>query len=249
MPYMQAMISQGKGAAEFILTRFFSRLIPLFILGFVAAYVQDAAAEPDVRSLCGSHLVAFFLLGHLHGISFSIRKRLSFSRFANNVKNLLPAGGVAFSSGCSISTMPWTIEGTAKNLQNPDLAKAVIPATTNIQQIGDCIANTFLCFLIYHQFNGAAPSLSYGCRLASFLFLPDLQPRLFWAELSLSCSRSMNPIWDSHPEMIAMILAFNVILDPVITCTNVVANGALCRVFERTWSLVSFKKELQSSSK
>ena len=34
-------------------------------------------------------------------------------------KNLMPAGGVAFSSSCSISTMPWTIEGASKNLQNP----------------------------------------------------------------------------------------------------------------------------------
>ena len=60
----------------------------------------------------------------------------------------------------------------------------------------------------------------------------------------------MLPIYESclgfTPEMIAMILAFNLILDPVVTCTNVVANGALCRVFERTWALFSPKKQLPS---
>ena len=49
----------------------------------------------------------------------------------------------------------------------------------------------------------------------------------------------MIPVYEAYlgfnPEMIAMILAFNIILDPLITCSNVVANGALCRVFEKNW--------------
>ena len=36
--------------------------------------------------------------------------------------------------------------------------------------------------------------------------------------------------------MIAIILALNVVLDPIVTSCNVVANGALCRVFEVVWS-------------
>jgi Na+/H+-dicarboxylate symporter len=35
--------------------------------------------------------------------------------------------------------------------------------------------------------------------------------------------------------MIALILALNVILDPLVTSCNVLANGALCRTFERVW--------------
>ena len=34
------------------------------------------------------------------------------------------------------------------------------------------------------------------------------------------------------PEMIAIILAFNLVLDPIVTSSNVLANGALCRIFE-----------------
>ena len=49
----------------------------------------------------------------------------------------------------------------------------------------------------------------------------------------------MLPIYESYlnftPEMIAIILALNVFLDPLITSTNVIANGALCRVFEKVW--------------
>ena len=56
----------------------------------------------------------------------------------------------------------------------------------------------------------------------------------------------MLPIYESYlgftPEMIAIILAVNVILDPLVTCTNVVANGALCRVFERVWNAALRKR-------
>ena len=52
----------------------------------------------------------------------------------------------------------------------------------------------------------------------------------------------MLPIYEAYlgftPEMIAIILAFNVILDPLVTSSNVLANGALCRIFERAWTLI-----------
>jgi Na+/H+-dicarboxylate symporter len=52
----------------------------------------------------------------------------------------------------------------------------------------------------------------------------------------------MLPIYEKYlnftPEMIAIILALNVVLDPLITSCNVMANGALCRVFEKVWARV-----------
>lgn len=49
----------------------------------------------------------------------------------------------------------------------------------------------------------------------------------------------MLPIYEAYlgfnAEMIAIILAFNVVLDPLVTSCNVIANGALCRIFEKVW--------------
>jgi Na+/H+-dicarboxylate symporter len=42
-------------------------------------------------------------------------------------------------------------------------------------------------------------------------------------------------------EMLAIILAFNVILDPIITSSNVMANGGLSKIFESVWNLVNQK--------
>ncbi len=127
-------------------------------------------------------------------------------------------------------------------MQNPELAKAVIPATTNIQQIGDCIANTFLCFLLYLHFFGAPPDLATW---ASFSIVFVLA-RFATAAVIGGAIFIMLPIYESHlsfnPEMIAIILGFNVILDPLITSCNVIANGALCRIFEKAWNLLPARK-------
>ncbi len=236
VPGISEFVSRGKQAAEWVLTRIFSRLIPLFVLGFVARMYQTQVLG-QMFAHYGDLLLwlVVFLVVYIAFLFFLGSGKVAFVR---HVKNLLPAAGVAFSSGCSLSTMPWTIEGCSKNLDNPDLAKAVIPATTNIQQIGDCIANTFLCFLIYRHFHGHSPdvmtwlSFSVVFVLARFATAAVLGGAIF----------IMIPIYEAYlgfnAEMTALILAFNVILDPLITCSNVVANGALCRLFERAWGLV-----------
>lgn len=234
-PVLKSIISVGKAKIEWLLTRFFSRLIPLFILGFIARMYKTRLLD----QLVGRYLelllyLVLFLLVYLSFLFF-LGSGFGMRKFFNNIKNVLPAGAMAFTSGCSLSTMPWTIEGTAKNLKDPELAKTVIPATTNIQQIGDCIANTFLCFLIYCQFYGHPPSLGIWLPFSLVFVLA----RFTTAAVIGGAIFIMLPIYEGYlgfnAEMIAIILAFNVILDPLITSSNVIANGALCRVFERVW--------------
>lgn len=245
MVRLKAFVTKGKEVVETILTKGFARLIPLFILGFIAKIDQTNLMQQMIFQYADFVFWLIFTLVSYIFILFFVGSDFSLNRCLKSIKNLLPATGMAFSSGCSLSTMPWTIEGSSKNLDDPDLAKAVIPATTNIQQIGDCIANSFLCFLIYFHFNGVMPSLSVWLPFA-FVFV---MARFATAAVLGGAIFIMLPIYETYlgfnAEMIAIILAFNVILDPIITSSNVIANGALCRIFERSWSFFlkrSFKK-------
>lgn len=231
-PTLNDIIKKGKGVVERVLTRVFARLIPLFVLGFVAKMYKTHLLEQTC-----THSLEFVLCLSLGLLIYQLFLFFlgSGQEAFKSIKNLLPAAGVAFSSGCSLSTMPLTIEGTSKNLKNPSLAQAVIPASTNIQQIGDCITNGFLCFLIYSHFNGSPPSLwTWSC-----FTIPFVIARFATAAVLGGAIFIMLPIYESYlgftPEMTTIILAFNVILDPLVTCSNVVANGALCRLFEKVW--------------
>ncbi len=234
-PALGPLLARGKGAAEWVLTRVFARLIPLFVLGFVARMVETHLLSQMVSHYADLLLWLVLFLALYIAFLFFLGSRSSPLSFIQHVKNLLPAMGVAFSSGCSLSTMPWTIEGTSKNLRNPDLAKALIPATTNIQQVGDCIINAFLCFLLYTHFQGHTPPLSVWIPFSAVFVLA----RFATAAVLGGAIFIMLPIYEAYlgftPEMGALILAFNVILDPLVTCANVVGNGALCRIFERVW--------------
>lgn len=243
---LKHIITQGKKAVETILTSFFAPLIPIFVLGFVARmYKVDFLTKVAFECidllllLLGSLFVYICFLFFLGG-------GVGSPPFIQRIKNLLPAAGLAFSSGCSLSTMPWTITGTAKNLNDPELAKGVIPATTNIQQVGDCIVNGFFCFVLFYNFNGYTVdpmtwlSFSVVFILARFATAAVLGGAIFL----------MLPIYEAYlgftPEMIAIILAFNVLLDPLVTSSNVIANGAMCRIFERYWERVQGRSRLQA---
>lgn len=232
---LQSFLDQAKEIAQTVLTKVFSRLIPLFILGFVARMYETNL----LRHVCSHYAILLLwlvvFLGAYICFLFYLGSNGTLSDTLKAMKNLIPAGTLAFTSGCSLSTMPWTIEGAAKNLKNPAFAQAVIPATTNIQQIGDCITNSFLCFLLYTQFFGHNPSLFVWLHFSLVFILA----RFATAAVIGGAIFIMLPVYETYlsfsPEMIAIILAFNVILDPLVTSTNVIANGALCRVFERVW--------------
>lgn len=233
---LKSYLEQGKNIVEWTLTRVFARLIPLFVLGFAAQMYETQL----IGHVFAHYAILVVWLAVFLGIYLVFLNALgaggSIPRIVKSIKNLLPAGGIALTSGCSLSTMPWTIAGASKNLQNPALAKAIIPATTNIQQIGDCIANTFLCFLIYRHFYGVNPDLMMWVVFSSVFVLA----RFATAAVLGGAIFIMIPIYETYlnfsPEMIAIILALNVVLDPIITSTNVMANGALCRVFEKVWN-------------
>lgn len=242
-------IVKGMGALketmELVLTRFFRRLIPLFILGFLAQILETQLIQHVVQHYVT--LLAYLLcfLGAYLGILLLISTNFSLRKAAQNLRHLLPATGIALTSGCSLSTMPWTIAGAAKNLENPELAKAIIPATTNIQQIGDCITNTFLCFLLYRYFNGHNPDTFMWLQFSLVFVLA----RYATAAVIGGAIFLMLPIYETYlhfnGEMIATILAFNVLLDPLVTSSNVLANGILCRVFEKVWNALHNVKLFQ----
>lgn len=235
---LKAGLEVLKITMEFILTRIFARFIPIFVLGFVAqiyktGMLKHMAAHYGLLVL----YLLFFMYCYIFVI-FLIGARFKFVKALTHIKNLLTAWSISLTTGCSLSTMPWTIKGAAMNLDNPDLAKALIPATTNIQQIGDCIMNTFICVLIYNHFYGHFPDTEVLIKFS----LVFVVARLATAAVLGGAIFIMIPIYQEYlsftNEMIAIVFALNVILDPIVTSSNVIANGGLARVFEIVWSKI-----------
>ena len=223
---------------EFILTKIFTRLIPVFVLGFVAmmhktGILDDMIAHFGMLILYLTGFLSIYIL-----MIFAIGSGFSPRLMLKHLKNLMPAWFVAVTCGCSLSTMPFTIKGTEKNLNNPDLAKALIPATTNIQQVGDCITHAFLALLTYYHFKGHMPDMNVLIPF-SFMFV---MARFTTTAVLGGAFFIMLPIYQAYfnynDEMTTIIFALNVILDPIVTSSNIVANGGLARIFEMLWKRI-----------
>jgi len=246
LPYLRntflvRVVEQGKRTVDFILSKGFSKLIPLFVLGFFINLTRTWSL--DVFAQKGGLAIGVLAVGLLSYITFlyflaagSISKAFLF------LKNAMPAGLTAFSSMSSVATMPVTIECTRKNLHNPDFAKMLIPATTNIQQIGDCFTNVFLCCVILSFFGKGIPDVhTFTTFLTVFILARYTTAAVVGGAIFI-----MLPIYQTYlgftPEMIALILAFNMLLDPLVTSTNVMANVGLCSLFEKFWGMISPQK-------
>lgn len=224
---------------ESLLTKIFSKLIPVYVVGCIAQiYMTGLLSHIIVHYSILVLYLTVALIVYMFCI-FAVGSGFKIISTIRSIKNLLPAGFVAFTSTCSISTMPWTIHGASQNLKDPNLAKVIIPATTNIQQIGDCITNAFLCFLIYKNFFGYNPDLL----MWSMFTLVFVLTRFATAAVTGGAIFLMVPIYEHYlnfnDEMIAIILAMNAVLDPIITSSNVLSNGGLAKIFENVWLYVN----------
>jgi Na+/H+-dicarboxylate symporter len=238
-PPLKRNLAKARTTIEFMLTKVFARLIPLFVLGFIAQIYQTGMLSHMIMNYSILILYLIIFLSFYIMMIFAIGAGFNIGEMTRHIKNLTPAWLMAITSSCSLSTMPWTIEGTAKNLRRPALAQAIIPATTNIQQIGDCITNALLCFLIYKQFFGYTPDALTWIAFS----LVFVAARFATAAVMGGAIFLMLPIYqtylDFNDEMIAIILALNVILDPIVTSTNVITNGGMAKIFEDLWRKIS----------
>ena len=234
---------KARNIAEMILTQVFSRLIPIYAIGCIAQIYKTGFLDHMILhySVFVMYLVMALILYMF--VIFVIGNGFRLCDAMNNIKNLLPSGIVSFTSGCSLATMPWTIKGVSQNLKNPEFAKLIIPATTNVQMIGDSISNAFLCFLLYKNFFGYNPDILTW----SAFTIVFVATRFATAAVQGGAIFLMIPIYQNYlsfnEEMIAVMLAMNVILDPIITSSNVMCNGALAKVFENIWGYFDVKKE------
>jgi Na+/H+-dicarboxylate symporter len=246
--YFSQTVFKIRDLMGLVFSRIFVRLIPFYVLGFLLFMHHSGLLNQIVQSyatviaMVTTVIIAYLLM--LTMIASEFKK----DHFTSIINNLWPAGVIAFTSMSSAATMPFTITASEKNLKNPKFAGMLIPATTNIQQIGDCIANALLCLVILKNFGKPIPDMWIWIPfMASFTLARYTTAAVLGGAIFI-----MIPLYEFYlgftPEMVALIIALNVVLDPIITSTNVLCNGVLAIIFERVWLFVSNSKDSEQSN-
>lgn len=208
-------------------------IIPLFLLGFVLKMNYEG-----VMGYIASHYGPIFILITASVFTYICLIYLIASQFKPSIsltwiKNMLPAALAGFSSMSSAAAMPLTLLATEKNAKHPALSQSVIPATVNVHLIGDCFAIPVFAFAVLKTFGVEEPSFSTYLLFASYFVLAKFSV----AAVPGGGILVMIPILESflgfNTPMTSLITALYILFDPVITCANVLGNGAFALIFDK----------------
>ncbi len=231
-PFLMRLLDKGLIGVNFVLKNIFSRVVPFFAFGFLLNLSHSGLLE-DMTRYFYVFAILFLTLASYLSLLFIIGARFNMLLAWKHFINTLPSGIIAFTSMSSAATMPYTIQGAEKNLQSPALARMIIPATTNIQQVGDCLINAFMCLIILLSFGKPIPSFyEWGLFTGAFIVA-----RYATTAVAGGAILVMLPIYMMYleftPQEISLIVALNLVLDPFVTASNVLGNGALAILLEK----------------
>ncbi|MCE3239299.1 MAG: Sodium:dicarboxylate symporter family protein [Gammaproteobacteria bacterium] len=207
--------------------------IPIFIAGFVVKLQADG-----VISMIAKDYSVIFTIVALAQITYIFTAYFILNRFRlkdtfYSIKNMLPAALAGFSTMSSAAAMPFTISGVKNNSKNPDLASSVIPATVNIHLVGDCFAIPIFAYAVLKSFGFPEPTLAMYLVFVFYFVLAKFSV----AAIPGGGIIVMLPILESYlgfnAEMLSLITALYILFDPVITCANVLGNGAFALLVDK----------------
>jgi Na+/H+-dicarboxylate symporter len=216
-------------------------LIPLFVTGFIVKLQYDGVMQVIVKDYTAIFLsIALAQLSYL-ALLYFVGSKGNVQNFGTNIRNMIPAAISGFSTMSSAASMPLTIIGVEANAKNQVIARSIVPVTVNIHLVGDCFAIPIFAYAVLKSFGMPDPSLSTFLIFAVYFVLAKFSV----AAVPGGGILVMLPILETYlgfnAEMMSLITALYILFDPVITCINVLGNGAFAKLMDN-W-MAFFEKE------
>lgn len=208
-------------------------IIPLFIAGFLLKLENDGIMHLIIQSYSVIFVIlALTLFSYLFLIYFFLNQ-FDLKATLKMFRGMFVPAIAGFSAMSSAAAMPLTIAAVKENTENKALAASVVPMTVNIHLLGDCVTIPVFAYALMKGFGMPMPLLSsYLIFLCYFVM----------AKFSIAAVPGggiivMLPILEAYlgftPEMLSLITALYILFDPVITCANVLGNGAFAKLIDR----------------
>ncbi|MBX9704557.1 MAG: dicarboxylate/amino acid:cation symporter [Silvanigrellaceae bacterium] len=249
VPFADKIADKLRRFVTFFLEKLFIPVLPLFALGFILKLKYEGLLEQILSTYTPILLILlvaylFYILG-----MFLLAAKFNISQFLFYIKNVFPAGVMAFSSMSSMATLPLTIRAAEKNTNEPDLVRAVAPATVNTHLIGDSLAVPILALAILVSFNAPLPSFESYFIFALYLLVAKFAIAAVPGGGILVLIPLLQQYFGLNAEMSALIISMYILFDPLLAVSNVTANGAFSIILIKLFKFFSYKKTSSTSHK
>ncbi|HCC25419.1 MAG TPA: hypothetical protein DEP85_07950 [Holosporales bacterium] len=226
----ERLASWGDTLRKFVqagLTKVFIPLVPFYVIGFLFKIQHDESLG-EMFAGYGPMIGLIVAMQALSTLLFFFKANMGKLRdIKNSLGNVFPSGLVAISTMSSMATLPLTLEGAEANTKNKAVAQIMIPATVNIHHVGDSVAIPILMAVVLAT--TGIEAMDYGTFLLFSMYYMVAKfgaPSVPGGEVVVLC-----PILVDHygfsPTMIGLLTTLYILIDPFITVTNVLCNGAL----------------------
>jgi Na+/H+-dicarboxylate symporter len=220
---------------------FFVPLLPVFVGGFLLKLFAEGRLtgflEQNTRiclMMCG-FLWCYLVLWLLIAASFNFRKAVEI------FKTAFPAIITAFSTMSSAAALPLSLVAAEKNTKDKILADAVMPLTLNFHMVGDTIIVPIMAMIVMIAFNHPLPDV-YNFILFGIFFVLN---KFAGGGVPSGTIMVTIPVLKEHfgfdDSMIAFIIAFYGIIDPIATSGNVCANNFFVIIFQKMRAFVKMQ--------
>jgi Na+/H+-dicarboxylate symporter len=232
-PTLATQLAHKLNWVTFKILKAFSYVIPIFVMGFVVKLQYDDVINIIIKDYAVIFaLIALAQFSYIF-LTFAALNYFNLKETCRCIKNIFPAAIAGFSSMSSAAVMPLTIAGAEQNAKNPGLVRSIIPSTANIHLIGDCFAIPILAFALMKSFGMPEPTLITYLIFVCYFVLAKFSV----AAIPGGGIVVMIPILESYlgftSEMLSLITALYILFDPVITCANVLGNGAFAKLIDK----------------
>lgn len=211
----------------------FIYLIPLFIIGFVVKMQHDGVMKVILKDYAA--IFAIIALAQFSYIvaAYFLLNSCKVAGLLYNLKSMMPAAVSAFSTMSSAASMPLTIIGAEKNAKNKDIVRSVIPISVNIHLVGDCFAIPIFAYAVLKSFAMPDPSFMNYLVFALYFILAKFSVAAIPGGGIIVMLPILQAYLGFNSEMMSLITALYILFDPVITCANVLGNGAFAKMIDK----------------
>lgn len=231
-------------AAAF-LKKVFLPILPIFILGFVLKLEYEGSLSKVFGVYASVMLLIMSAQLSYIALVFFLASGLRVKVMFGYIRNMLPAMITGFSTISSAATIPVNIICTEKNLQNPAFARVIIPTTANIHTLGSALGLTILALATLLAFGHGLPTAGSFFIFAFYYTMAKFAVAGIPGGVILVVSPLLEAYLGFTPEMIGLITAIYIMIDPFGTAANVTCNGAFAIIFNKIYKSQEFAEKAE----
>lgn len=212
-------------------------ILPLFMAGFIIKMVADGTLGVIIKQ-CGVFGLVLILTYSIYlFVGYVVAHGGNVQKATRAIKNILPAGWIGFSTMSSMAALPLNLKGCEENTHHKDVVGGVLPISTNVHLIGDGIGIPMMALLLMANYSGMLPGPVTYAYFAMMLVLAKFSVAAVPGGGIIVLLPVLHSVFGFSPEMTALITMMYILLDPIITATNVMGNGLFVIVMDKLWGI------------